>query len=307
MNADPVLAGRTALLLRDPARAASTVAALAGRGARAMVCRLLDFELPAHADALDAGLARLLAGGFDWLVLTSANTVRAMSLRAAALDLELDIPARTRIAVVGEATARAARALGARVDFMPAHDHSARGMLAEWQALSAGPPATVFMPQADIASSTLRDGFAAAGWEAHIAVAYRTVSAPADPARALWTPSKDPGLPGNGLPGNGLPGNGQSGAAEMLAPAGIPGALASIDAVFFTSPSTVEAFLALVPEPEPRIALVAIGDSTAARLRTAGLRPAGIAAFPTPDGLVAAWEQSLHGATPDRAPSTNHR
>ena len=275
MSIPGVLAGRTALLLRGADRASAAIAALRGRGVRTVLCPLIDFELPADTAELDAGLGRLLAGGFDWCVFTSVNAVTALTLRARALGLEPAIPAATRIAVVGEATARAVRELGATVDFMPAADHSARGMLAEWEALRAG-PASVFMPQADIASATLRDGFAARGWDARIVTAYRTVAAPADPARALYP--AEPGLP----PG-----------CRLLEPAGLAAALPGIDAVFFTSPSTVDRFLDLVPDPAGTVLPVAIGDSTAARLRERGLETAAVATKPTPGGMVAAWEAVL--------------
>lgn len=285
MPVDPVLAGRTVLLLRGPARAADTVARLAARGARAAVCQLIDFELPADTGLLDEGVRRLLAGEFDWLVLTSVNTARALELRAAALGLQLRIPRNTRVAVVGEATARAVKALGACVDFMPQHDHSARGMLAEWEELGSPPAAgkahTAFMPQADIASSTLRDGFRASGWDAHIVIAYRTVRAPADPELALQSPPPDFDLP----PGS-----------HTLDRDQLPAAADRLDAVFLTSPSTVDQFLSLVPAPGANLALVAIGDSTAARLRAHGLEPTATAGFPTPEGLIDAWEQSLEPA-----------
>lgn len=287
MSIPGVLAGRTALLLRSADRASTTIAALRGRGARTALCQLIDFELPADTTELDAGLRRLLAGDFDWCVFTSVNTLTALTLRARALGLALVIPASTRIAVVGEATARAVRALGAGIDFMPKTDHSARGMLADWEALRAG-PASVFMPQADIASSTLRDGFAAHGWDAHLVIAYRTVTAPADPARAIHAP-------GSGHPA-GLPEGGY-----LLAISELPAALPRLDAIMFSSPSTVDRFLTLLPDLAARLGrdqeLIAIGDSTAARLREHGLAPTGIAVLPTPEGLVDAWEMSLaaHG------------
>ncbi len=295
MEKDSVLAGRRALVLRDPARAADTVAALASRGASASVCRLIDFELPVGTQGLDDSLRMLLAGGFDWLVLTSVNTVRSLGLRAAALDLDLEIPATTRVAVVGEATARALTELGAEIAFMPVHDHSARGMLAEWDELNGrdasgtGTPGTqtVFMPQADIASATLREGFAARGWHARIEVAYNTVRAPADPDRALRRAAGT----GAGLPDPLLRAD-----TLMLAPAQLPAAMPGLHAVFFSSPSTVDAFLAAVAEPAADLELVAIGDSTAARLRTAGHPPTAIARFPTPEGMVSAWEDSRRAA-----------
>ena len=298
MSNPGVLAGRTALLLRSAERAAATVQVFAARGARTAVCRLIDFELPADTTDLDAHLAQMLAGAYDWCVFTSVNTLTALTARAAALDLELRIPSGTRVAVVGEATADAVRALGAHIDFMPATDHSARGMLADWEALRTS-PARVFAPQADIASTTLRDGFAAHGWEADIVVAYNTVTAPADPARALHESSASTPV---GLPAGGY----------LLTVPELPEALAGIDAVMFSSPSTVDTFLALLPDPAAfpsgDQALIAIGDSTAKRLRKHSLVPAGIAALPTPEGLADAWEfavgQSATATSPHLAINT---
>ncbi len=275
MSTSGVLAGRTALLLRSVDRASATIAALRERGARTALCQLIDFELPADTAELDAGLRRLLAGDFDWCVLTSVNTLTVLARRARALGLEPVIPAATRIAVVGEATARAVRELGARVDFMPQTDHSARGMLAAWDALREG-PASVFAPQADIASATLRDGFASHGWDAHIVIAYNTVAAPADPSRAL----NPAGAPATDLP----PG------ARLLRVEKLAAAMPGIDAVFFSSPSTVDRFLDHVPEPRPALEFIAIGESTAARLRERGLDPTAVATMPTPEGMIAAWE-----------------
>jgi len=283
MSNPGVLAGRTALLLRSADRAAATVEVLAARGARTAVCRLIDFELPADTAELDAHLRRMLSGHYDWCVFTSVNTLTALGARAAALGVELRLPSGTRVAVVGEATARAVQALGARIDFMPATDHSARGMLADWPDLRTS-AARVFAPQADIASATLRDGFAAHGWDADIVVAYNTVTAPADPARALHASRASTPVE---LPEGGY----------LLAVPELPRALAGMDAVMFSSPSTVDKFLALFPDLAARLTggqeLIAIGDSTAKRLREHGLEPTGIAALPTPEGLADAWESAV--------------
>ena len=66
---------------------------------------------------LDAALDDLLAGKFDWLVLTSANTVRSLATRGSATAG----PHRTwRTAVVGPATRDAAlRELGLASEVMP--------------------------------------------------------------------------------------------------------------------------------------------------------------------------------------------
>jgi uroporphyrinogen-III synthase len=70
-----------------------------------------------------------------------------------------------------------------------------------------------------------------------------------------------------------------------------------MDAVMFSSPSTVDTFLSLFPDLAARLTggqeMIAIGDSTAKRLREHGLEPAGIAALPTPEGLADAWEAAV--------------
>lgn len=287
-----LLAGRSALLLRSADRAAPTVAELAGRGAATLLCPLIDFELPEGTTGFDDGIRRLADGGFDWLLLTSRTTVLALQQRSAALGLTgtgLPVPEPTRIAVVGEATARAATAAGLRVEFAPVKDHSARGMLAEWPVADRpGPASTVFMPQADIASSTLADGMRHWGADAFVVTAYRTVDAPAEPSRRLRAPDTE------------------SAPAPLVEPAALTrtgGVPESVDAVLFTSPSIVRRYLALVGTPPRAVAAIAIGDSTAEELRRNGWEPVAIAATPTPAGLADAWESSVHDPSPPGTPA----
>ncbi|MGP9836972.1 uroporphyrinogen-III synthase [Arthrobacter sp. 179] len=286
------LAGRSALLLRSADRAAATVAELASRGAATVLCPLIDFELPQDTTGVDDGLLRLAEGGFDWLLLTSRTTVLALQQRCAALGLGgtgIPVPERTRIAVVGEATARAAGAAGLTVDFAPAGDHSARGMLAEWPAPARpGPASDVFMPQADIASTTLADGMREWGVDALVVTAYRTVDAPAEASRRLHAADAEP-----------VP-------APLVEPAALTrsgGAPAAVDAVLFTSPSIVRRYLGLVGTPPDRVVAIAIGDSTAEELRRNGWEPAAIAATPTPVGLADAWETAVHDPSPPGSPA----
>lgn len=292
-----VLDNRTALLLRSVARAVPTVRVLDARGARTVICQLIDFELPANTTELDAGLRRLLAGEYNWCVLTSVNTLVALRSRATALGLELRFPIQTRVAVVGEATARAVQALGAHVDFMPAGDHSARGMLADWDALRTG-SASVFAPQADIASSTLRDGFVAHGWAADIVIAYNTVTAPAAETRALYPSAGRPEASGSSTK---LPES-----TRLLNVTELESALPDIDAIMFSSPSTVDTFLNVLPGAPGLLRegqeLIAIGDSTAARMRECSLPPTGIAALPTAAAMADAWAAAVQKSR-DHAPA----
>lgn len=313
MPSRPPLAGRTALLLRSADRAGPALAELADRGAAVLLCPLIDHELPRDTTEFDDGVRRLLDGAFDWLLLTSRSTVQALCRRAAELrptgsagpagpagsdgprdaprgmpvdgpgDFSLEVPATTRVAVVGEATAAAAAAAGLRVDYRPVHDHSARGMLAEWpQPDRPSIGSTVFMPQADLAAPTLADGLHAWGAEVSVAIAYCTVDAPADPARRLT-------VPGSGQPRPDL------GPSELAAAAGVPPA---VQAVLLTSPSIVRRYLALAGAVPSGPAGIAIGDSTAHEMRRHGWEPAAVAAQPTPTGLADAWEHAVRVAAP---------
>ncbi|MCO1339999.1 hypothetical protein BJH93_14045 [Kocuria polaris] len=278
MGGGATLDGRTALLLRAPDRAASTVEALAARGARTVLCPLIDFELPADTTELDAGVRRLVSGGYDWMVLTSITTIRALKQRAAVLGIELAVPAATRLAAVGEASARVARTEGLRVDFVPA-DKSAAGLVAE---LSLTGGERVFLPQTDIAAETLATGLSARGASCDVVVAYRTVDAPAAPQRRL-TATLAVGTGPRPLD------------AEVWAPERLAGGLGEVDAVLFTSPSIARAFASVAGTGFAGIA-VAIGEPTRAELEALGFARIVTSAEPTPTSMADAWESVLrHG------------
>ena len=74
---------------------------------------MINFAPTDDQPALEAALAKLAAGGFDWLTVTSATTVDVLSSHGAV------IPETTRVAAVGETTAAALVAAGYRVDIVP--------------------------------------------------------------------------------------------------------------------------------------------------------------------------------------------
>ena len=135
-------------------------------GAQPTVAPLIGFAAPEDVAPLDAALDRLAAGQYDWLLLTSATTVDALVARGVRLS-----PG-TRVAVVGDRTADAARQAGYRVDLVPAGDHSAEGMLRAWPATGA---ARALFPVSALADSTLSDGLARLGVEVDRVIAYRSV------------------------------------------------------------------------------------------------------------------------------------
>jgi uroporphyrinogen-III synthase len=166
------LGGRCVAVTRPDDRAEGVSALLAALGATVIAHPAIAVRPPASWDALDACLARL--ADYDWVALTSAAAARAFAERlavtagTAALTL-----GRTRVAVVGPATERAARSLLGRVDLAPT-EHTAEGLAA---ALPEPAGARVLFPCADRARDALPDALRAAGAHVDRAVAYRTLPA----------------------------------------------------------------------------------------------------------------------------------
>ena len=124
---------------------------------------------PQDLRPLDAHLSGL--GQFDWLLLTSSNTVRALADRYPELRLQLaDAP--VNVAAVGAATAAELRRILSRdADFVPGE--SGAGQLARH--LPVNEPARILLPQSDRADKSTAEMLRARGAEVTTAIAYRTV------------------------------------------------------------------------------------------------------------------------------------
>ncbi len=86
-------------------------------GAEPVEVPVLEIQPPLDFAPLDRALRSL--DSYDWLILTSANTVRALVDRAAALGSQFCHFATLKVAAVGEATATAARNAGFAVALVP--------------------------------------------------------------------------------------------------------------------------------------------------------------------------------------------
>jgi uroporphyrinogen-III synthase len=223
---------------------------------------VLELPLTDQADPVDGGAAlRAAAAGIDgyaWVVLTSVNAVERL---VAALDDPAAL-ARTRVAVVGPASADAVRRAGVAPDLVSPRQNAA-GLVEAFAPAAPGANRRVLFPAADLAPPTVVEGLAAKGWQVERVEAYRTVALPS-------------------------PDQGRS--AQV----------ANADAVVFLAASSVRAFAAgasgsgAAPPPTPAL-VVCIGASTAAAARAAGLPGVQEAAAPTADGLVAALVEHLGG------------
>ena len=244
-SAEP-LSGWRVLIPRPVDRSAALFGALQAVGARAVSVELISIDPPANPGEFDLRLIDVAAGRYSWIGFTAATAVDAVRHRSAALGLIPAIPADTRVAAVGPATARALRGAGLPVDLVPASGGSANDLAAVWPTAQAGQ--AVLLPRSDIAVPELPDALTAKGFRVDTVTAYRTEVGPV-PA---WL------------------------VAELA------GGL--IDAVLFTSPSTVRALDSI--EIDPATVLGAIGRPTATAMAQSGRTVDFTAGQPTAMALV---------------------
>lgn len=169
------LAGWRVLVPRGGPWGDQVAAMLRAQGAQPIVAPMINFAPTDDAPALEAALARLAAGDFDWLTVTSATTVDVLASHRAV------VAPGTRIAAVGETTAAALVAAGYRADIVPSEDNSARGLLEEWEAATNGViPLRILALRSEIAKPLLSVGLRRIGHDVESVVAYRTIGVAVD-------------------------------------------------------------------------------------------------------------------------------
>ena len=235
------LRGRTVLLTRANEDAAPWARALQARGARTLTLPCITSE-PIDDRATSAALARALASS-DWLAVQSQRGVQAVHHLMAS-----GLPAATRVAVVGPATAHAAARWLGRVDLiaMPA---SSEGLARTLLARAAVHERRVVIAAAEGGRTDARDVLVDAGFDVRYVPVYRTIPAP--PAGTRFDP-----------------------AAER------------VDVIVLASPTAVTGLLNQALPSEARI--VTIGPATSEAARAAGLRVAAEARRPDLEGIMEA-------------------
>jgi len=229
---------------------------LRARGAVPLDYPSIAIAPPEDSTLLDAALCNLIAGRFDWLILTSANTVMAVAQRLKALELTLT-GAAFRTAAVGPATAEAAQTqLG--LDLFDLPPQYIAESLAEHLPIETG--TQVLLPESAVARPTLANRLLERGAVVRVVDAYQTIC-----------------------------GQGGVDLARLLAQK-------RIDALTFTSSSTVSYFLERLDKEggrrEDALALCAacIGTKTAAIARECGFTVVTTAIEHTLDGLIDALD-----------------
>jgi uroporphyrinogen-III synthase/uroporphyrinogen III methyltransferase/synthase len=250
------LADRRVLVTRAAHQASKLTDGLRALGAEPIEVPTLEIRPPASFDPLDRALRQLST--YNWLIVTSANTVRALQQRAATLGIALGGHA-LQVAAIGPATAEAALKAGLNVALIP-DAYVAESLVCELASQAAGK--RVLLARAAVARDVIPDALRAAGAFVDVVDAYS-----------------------NAMPDD---------APERLRAALASG----IDAATFTSSSSVKhladaAYAVGLSFPFTSVAAVSIGPITTKTLCELGWPPAAEASVSDIPGLIQAVVQAL--------------
>jgi len=266
------LDGRRIVITRSAAQSEMLAKELSARGAIPVVLPLVSFADPEDFAPFDRAIAEIQQ--FDWIVLTSAQAVRAVVKRGEELGRSLiRSGSKLRIASVGPVTAEAARQAGLPVEYV-AETHTGAALAEELGDRLQG--ARVFLPRSDRANPDLPAALKRSGAQVTEVIAYRTLKPTDVDQRNLRQMAE--------------------GAA---------------DAVLFFSPSAVQHFAELFGGEQLRalqdkLAITAVGPVTANVLRQAGVGRTVLAGDTTAAAVVNALEKHFAG-TVKRAPAGTKR
>ncbi len=253
------LAGRRILVTRARHQAGKLSAELAALGAEVIEIPAIEIVPPVSWEPLDVALQNLSA--YQWLVVTSANAVRSIRERLAALNLDAAGFSHLSIAAVGAATAQALIDAGLFVTLTP-QEYVAESLIAAIGDQVRNRRALIV--RAAIARDVIPDALAQIAAQIDVVDAYRTVI----PEASIRNIAK-------------VFASGQQ----------------SLDAATFTSSSTVTNFFHLLraaglDRPHKMLA-ISIGPITSQTLRDHGCEPAAEAGPHDIPGLIAATIRAL--------------
>jgi len=259
------LFGKRIVVTRAREQASELVELLREQGAEAIEFPVIRIVPPASYDDLDAALARL--DSYDWLIFTSPNAIEMLLRRLRELASDIRALGRASICALGPATARSLEEKGLRVDLVP-EAYVAEGV-AEAFAQASGDNARptydlqgkrVLLPRAKVARDVLPQRLRDLGALVDVVTAYETVleESEAEPMRERLRSGE-------------------------------------VDAITFTSSSTVHNFVALigphqVQELTRTVLIACIGPITAQTAADHGLS-VGLVAEPPMAAFVEALAQ----------------
>jgi uroporphyrinogen-III synthase len=166
------LAGKRIVITRASHQADELERLLRERGAIPLLYPCISVQPPLDTAYLNHVLQKALDGAFDWLVLTSTNTVRAIKQSFDVMGIKFPYRLNLRVAAVGSATAQyAEQQLGIKVNAIP-EQYSAFA-LAQTIHLAIG--TQVLLPQSEIAEPLLATALSEMGVIVTSVIAYQTV------------------------------------------------------------------------------------------------------------------------------------
>lgn len=231
------LAGKRIVVTRALAQAEGLSSLLRQFGADVIDAPVIEIHPPDSYEALDAALNTIL--DYDWLILTSVNGVEAMFSRLEPLGLSVDSLQHLKIAAIGPATEERIQDHGLVVDIVPQR-YIAEEVVRSLRKLTKGEK--VLLVRAKVARDVIPEELRQAGAEVDVVEAYQTV-VPEDAKKRLQSIFSEDG---------------------------------PVDAITFTSSSTVKNFLSLitatdVPGKLAKVKFASIGPVTSDALREFGL------------------------------------
>lgn len=170
MTASWPLAGKRIVVTRASHQAGQLSAELVKLGAKVIEIPAIEILPPASFEPLDAALGNL--GLYQWLIVTSTNTVRTIQDRCAALNLAPASFSHLKIVAIGASTARALDEAGLVVSVTPKEyvAESLLGALVD-ETRNAG----VLIARAAVARDVIPDALMQCGARVEVVEAYRTV------------------------------------------------------------------------------------------------------------------------------------
>jgi uroporphyrinogen III methyltransferase/synthase len=231
--------GKTVVVTRSRKQASRLVGLLNAAGARCLEVPTIEIGPPDDFAPLDEALDDI--SGYDWVIFTSANGVKAFMARLFAQGKDVRALGGVKIAAIGPATAQALQEYGLAADVVP-ETFQAEGLL---EALTphVSPGTRILLARAQVARDLLPDGLRRLGAQLDVAPVYQ--------ARAPQSIPPD---------------------AEAALRQG------GVDILTFTSSATVHNFAALLGKAKFQqlaagAAVAAIGPITRATLSEYGITP----------------------------------
>ena len=166
---DRPLLGRRVLVTRSAGQSKGLVERLRARGAEVVLVPMVRIAAPDDPRPFQDAVRSL--GASDWLLLTSANAVRAVA------DAGVGLPPTLRVASAGPATTEAIRSLlpGRAITAEATGAYGSEG-LAHALALVNVAGARMLFPVSDVSPAALAGILRARGAKVDVVVAYRTVA-----------------------------------------------------------------------------------------------------------------------------------